>query len=98
MIIMSQDKTEIINFDNVNTLRATKTGFIVSYENTYKPEDDCSNILGKYETEERAKEVLEEISLAFAYMEMIKIPKINIHQTISAAEMVRNICYKMPEE
>ena len=58
MIIMSQDKTEIINFDNVNTLRATKTGFIVSYENTYKPEDDCSNILGKYETEERAKEVL----------------------------------------
>lgn len=58
MFIMSQDKTEIINFDNVNTLRATKTGFIVSYENTYKSGDDCSNILGKYETEERAKEVL----------------------------------------
>lgn len=61
MIIVSQDKTEIINFDNVNTLRAIKTGFIVSYENTYKAEDDCSNILGKYKTEERAKEVLQEI-------------------------------------
>ncbi len=61
MIIVSQDKTEIINFDNVNTLRATKTGFIVSYENTYKAEDDCSNILGKYKTESRAKEVLQEI-------------------------------------
>ncbi len=61
MIIVSQDKTEIINFDNVNTLRATKTGFIVSYENTYKAEDDCSNILGNYKKEERAKEVLQEI-------------------------------------
>lgn len=61
MIIVSQDKTEIINFDNVNTLRAAKTGFIVSYENTYKAEDDCSNILGKYKTESRAKEVLQEI-------------------------------------
>ena len=61
MIIVSQDKTEIINFDNVNTLLATKTGKIMSYENTYRAEDDCSNILGKYKTEERAKEVLKEI-------------------------------------
>ena len=61
MIILSQDKTEIINFDNVNTLQVTKEGLIVSYENTYKAEDYCSNTLGQYKTEERAKEVLQEI-------------------------------------
>lgn len=67
MIIVSQDKTEIINFDNVNTLRATKTGLIVSYENTYKAEDDYSNILGNYETEEKAKEVLQEIIKVYKF-------------------------------
>lgn len=72
MIIISQDKTEIINFDNVNTLRATKTGFIVSYENTYKPEDDCSNILGKYETEERAKKILKDLILRYEAIELKK--------------------------
>lgn len=57
MIILSQDKTEIINFDNVNTLRVTKGGLIMSY----RAKGDYSNILGKYKTEERAKEVLNEI-------------------------------------
>lgn len=94
MIIISQDKTEIINFDNVNTLRATKTGFIVSYENTYKPEDDCSNILGKYETEEKAKEVLQKIYRKYEH---------GIHLLSSKSLSVQNILdydfiYEMPEE
>ena len=61
MIIVSQDKTEIINFDNINEIRATKTGKILLFDNTYRSQDDCSDVLGKYDTEERAKEILQEI-------------------------------------
>lgn len=61
MIIVSQDKTRVTNFNNVNTLSATKEGKILSFDNSYKSEDDYSDILGDYKTEERAKEVLGEI-------------------------------------
>ena len=61
MIIVSQDKTSITNFDNINTLRATKAGGIMSFDNSYRAPEDCSDILGRYKTEERAKEVLQEI-------------------------------------
>lgn len=61
MIIVSQDKTRVTNFNNVNTLFATKEGKILSFDNSYKSEYDCSDILGNYKTEERAKEVLQEI-------------------------------------
>lgn len=93
MIIVSQDKTEIINFDNVNTLRVTKTGFIVSYENTYKAEDDCSNILGKYKTESRAKEVLNEIKEK--YTEYAKIS--NVSGDIRQVFILPKV-YEMPKE
>lgn len=93
MIIVSQDKTEIINFDNVNTLRATKTGFIVSYENTYKAEDDCSNILGKYKTEERAKEVLQEIMKRYLEIKCFYNSKYEVMQAIEQPKV-----FEMPVE
>ena len=93
MIIVSQDKTEIINFDNVNTLRATKTGFIVSYENTYKAEDDCSNILGKYKTEERAKEVLQEIMKKYLEIKCFYNSKYEVMQAIEQPKV-----FEMPKE
>lgn len=94
MIIVSQAKTEIINFDNVNTLRATKTGLILSYENTYKAEDDCSNILGKYKTEERAKEVLEEIYCKYEHSQSLLSSKCLTVQDFFEKDFV----YEMPEE
>lgn len=94
MIIVSQDKTEIINFDNVNTLRAIKTGFIVSYENTYKAEDDCSNILGKYKTESRAKEVLQEIYCKYEHATHLLSSKSLSVQNILDYDFI----YEMPKE
>lgn len=97
MIIISQDKTKIINFDNIAHIFISKDSekhFLIEYGKM----NGVSELLGVYETIERAKEVLEEISLAFANMEMLKIPKIDIHQLIPATEMVRNLCYKMPKE
>ena len=61
MIIVSQDKAEIVNFENVVTMRLGYNGkHIVRAENKDKV---CE--LGEYATEERAKEVLQEIIKAY---------------------------------
>lgn len=59
MIIVSQDKDNVINYDNVtslwiddNVLDKTNTTFYINADEDF---------LGEYETEERAKEVLQEI-------------------------------------
>ena len=63
MIIISQDKTEIINFNNVESI------WICSDEEgifTIEATADTNTSLGEYRTEERAKEVLEEIVNTFS--------------------------------
>lgn len=66
MIIVSQDKDTIINFDNIGILG------ILGIGNPLEDDDrkfkilantisDSQYILAKYDTEERAKEVLEQI-------------------------------------
>ena len=59
MIIVSQDKNRIINFDNITRIEYEKCNgenYIV-----YDLTNGCYGSLGTYETKERAKEVLEEI-------------------------------------
>ena len=61
MRIVSQDKAEIVNFENVVTMRLGYNGkHIVRAENKDKV---CE--LGEYATAERAKEVLQEIIKAY---------------------------------
>lgn len=61
MIIVSQDETKIVNFDNLTQIYITqdeeKTATFIRYETVDSLYDD----LGEYKTEERAKEVLQEI-------------------------------------
>ena len=61
MIIVSQDKTKIVNFDNLIQIYITQdeeeTANFIRYESV----DSLYEDLGEYETEERAKEVLQEI-------------------------------------
>lgn len=59
MIIINQDKNNVINYDNIkslwiedNVLDETNTTFYINADEDF---------LGEYETEERAKEVLQEI-------------------------------------
>ena len=63
MIIVNQEKNEFVNFDNIMDICVTDcdedgygifAGFIVGRDDNYR-------ILGYYKTEERAKEILEEI-------------------------------------
>ena len=69
MIIVSQDKCAIVNLDNILQIYITITideddkGCYIQYE-------DCNNSyegLGKYNTIERAKEVLQEIIKSYRY-------------------------------
>lgn len=70
MIILSQDGKEIINFDNVNLIRVQDDGSIVTYDNTYNEQTGVFSVLGKYETEERAKKILQEILWEFGVSDM----------------------------
>lgn len=73
MIIVSQEKNRIINFDNILQIYITidedDKGCYIQYE-------DCNNSyegLGKYNTEERAKEVLQEITTRHGNWENMKM-------------------------
>ena len=62
MIIVSQDKKRIVNFDNLTQVYIThceedNTGYFIRFETV----DSLYEDLGEYATEERAKEVLQEI-------------------------------------
>ena len=60
MIIVSQDGTKIYNFDRINYIELDKGGDMVAIECNYA-DDNYGETLSYYETEERAKEVLNEI-------------------------------------
>lgn len=64
MIIVSQDKNSIVNFDNVTQIfvvtdkeNENQKPYLIRYESV----GDYYETLGKYAIEERAKEVLREI-------------------------------------
>ena len=65
MLILSQDKRTIVNLDNAKTIeldRETDFKAINIFRETNEVETGvCGLYIGKYATEERAKEVLQEI-------------------------------------
>jgi len=67
VIIVSQDKETIVNFDNIAHIFIEKGS-----ETTigYGKMSGCTETLGHYETEERAKEVLQEI--VAKYLDYVK--------------------------
>lgn len=87
MIIVDQDKNKIINFDNVNEILTIETGEILVVNNTYIT-NDCLDVLGKYDTEERAKEVLQEIIKAYL--------DCNEQNVLAEYAYVKNKVYEMP--
>lgn len=91
MIIVSQDKKQIINFNNIriveiNNPNTWQQGFYSI--DTYPECEDQQKWhirLGKYATEERAKEVLQEL---------IDTYKFNRKEAVGQVQAV----YKMPKE
>ncbi len=92
MIILSQDKTEIINFDNVININIDdcgeegyliSAGFIVGRDDNYRD-------LGYYKTEEGAKEVLRQL--------LCEYENCNCKSYSAGFGYVSNAVYKMPEK
>lgn len=100
MIIVSQDKDNIVNFSNIVSIGIED--FDLNENNYYQRITaetlGTAVVLGDYKTEERAKEVLEEITSAYTIIEIFKISIIDTDQTIPGEEIARNICYEMPKE
>ena len=61
MIIVSQDKEKIDNFDNLTQVYITQDEEETAYFIRCETVDSLYDDLGEYKTEERAKEVLQEI-------------------------------------
>ena len=90
MIIVSQDKTKIVNFDNLTQIYITRdeeeTATFIRYETVDSLYDD----LGEYKTEERAKEVLQEIIHIYG--------ECNARCASTGYGYVKNKVYEMPKE
>ena len=71
MIIVNQEKTEIVNFDKISGIIINENGHIGITDNF-----DTDNYvdIGDYKTEERAKEVLQEIIKAYLDLNLYEMP------------------------
>lgn len=99
MIIVSQDKENIINFeraDLINVYKAEKKQVVAWF--SCNESEDNNVLLGVYATEERAKEVLKEIVQCYANTEQYKC----ICNTANAEflnDLLENaFIYAMPEK
>lgn len=99
MLIISQDKKSIYNFNNMKSLDLVGNQIFVT-DNTLADEGVR---IGKYETKERAKEVLKEITKRKAMFELFRIaPTGGKEQTEMLEKFTQEKIifdtYEMPEE
>lgn len=92
MIIVSQDKKTILNFDNSTTIRMYKTSSGYEIETCLTNKNIAD--LGRYATEERAKEVLQEIIKV--YIESKKAQETT--SMFGFSIIPSNTYYEMPKE
>lgn len=89
MIIVSQNENKIVNFDNLAQVYITQDEEETAYFIRCETIDSLYDDLGKYSTEKRAKEVLQEIITRYGNWENMKVGQPS------------GIClpvYEMPEE
>lgn len=99
MIIVSQDKEKIVNFDNLTQVYITQDEEETAYFIRYETVDSLYDDLGKYETEERAKEVLQEIYKNYADFELIRCIEDNFQQHLIVGNKNKYFdIYEMPED
>lgn len=91
MIIVSQDKDAIINFNNIANLVAIENN-IVSICNI---EETTGITIAEYKTQERAKEVLQEIVKTYVLTEQYKVED---ERTRIKLMMEGILLYEMPKE
>lgn len=70
MLILSQDKKHLINLDNVNNIDVIIGKVVCYFHNTMVPQE-----IGEYDTEDRAKKILEKIQIASINCPYYDMPK-----------------------
>ena len=95
MIIVSQDKELILNFENID---AIEIGNPLEYDDGMfkvfaSTTSDNEYTLGKYKTEERAKEVLQEIMKRYLEIKCFYNSKYEVMQAIEQPKV-----FEMPKE
>ena len=90
MIIVSQDKGKIINFDNMTQVYITFDEGDDDVCIRTETVDSLYEDLGYYKTGERAKEVLQEITSSYL--------DCNVQNASTRYAYVKNIVYEMPTE
>ena len=95
MLILSQDKTTIVNFKNKEDIFLKEDYYEGKFIGTkIIAIGKIDSLLGKYNTEERAKEVLQEIIKA--YIENKKDQEVN--SIFGYSIIPSNTYYEMPEK
>ena len=92
MIIVSQKKNSITNFDNVTNIEIDKLeddGFLIKCQIANKMHVN----VGFYKTEKRAKEILQEIKYKYAEYVQLSSPRTGIEGIYAIPKI-----YEMPEE
>lgn len=107
MIIVSQDKDKIVNFKNLIEIYIAKDGIYETSDDEeiyyyLRIESVCGSYeeLGKYKTEERAKEVLQEIAQKYSsYLKLEGGPAI-LQGQMDIQPNIFNIpkVFEMPED
>ena len=92
MLILSQDRRAIVNLDKLKTIELDEFSNYKSIK-IFRETDEveagvCELCIGEYETEERAREVLQEI------IEKYKEENYAMIETMAKAQLV----YEMPKE
>lgn len=109
MLIVSQDKEEIINFDNIININAILNDSTLEENNGYdiwvgttQPVEDNYRRIGTYATKERAKEILNEIIKRIVMTERfaaICIPERQDNMVMSSYDNDEPLfIYQMPKE
>jgi hypothetical protein len=90
MLIVNQDRDKIVNFGNLTQIYITQDEEKIAWFIRFETVDSLYDDLGEYKTEERAKEVLQEI--ISKYKTTLYNPKTN--------ETVVNVpkVFEMPEK
>lgn len=90
MIIVSQDRDKIVNFGNLTQVYITQDEEKIAWFIRFETVDSLYDDLGEYKTEERAKEVLQEIIKAYL--------DCNEQNVLAEYAYVKNKVFEMPVE
>lgn len=92
MLILSQDKKEIVNFDNITNI------FILNNNIKCMLTNEGETYIGVYDTEKRAKEVLQEILKFYKATETFKTISNRISDEVGAIAIKEGFVYEMQEK